>query len=32
MDKRTASWGMAIVMCLVNAVAFIDRTSLPLLV
>jgi MFS family permease len=32
MDKKSASWGMAIVMCLVNAVAFIDRTSLPLLV
>lgn len=27
-----ASWGMAIVMTLVNAVAFIDRTALPLLV
>jgi MFS family permease len=32
MDKNSAPWGMAIVMCLVNAVAFIDRTSLPLLV
>ena len=28
----TASWGTAIVMTLVNAVAFIDRTALPLLV
>ena len=28
----TAPWGMAVVMCLVNAVAFIDRTALPLLV
>jgi MFS family permease len=28
----TAPWGMAIVMCMVNAVAFIDRTALPLLV
>jgi MFS family permease len=27
-----APWGMAVVMCLVNAVAFIDRTALPLLV
>jgi MFS family permease len=32
MTKQTAPWGIAIVMCLVNAVAFIDRTSLPLLV
>src|ERR1700760_4203601 len=32
MDKKTASWGMALVICLFNAVAFIDRTSLPLLV
>src|ERR1700749_1515300 len=30
MDKNRAPWGMAIVMCLRNAVAFIDRTSLPL--
>ena len=28
----SAPWGMAIVMCMVNAVAFIDRTALPLLV
>jgi MFS family permease len=28
----SASWGMAAVMCMVNAVAFIDRTALPLLV
>jgi MFS family permease len=27
-----APWGMAIVMCMVNAVAFIDRSALPLLV
>src|SRR6201994_270031 len=32
MDKKTASWGMALVICLFNAVAFIDRSSLPLLV
>jgi MFS family permease len=31
-DIAAASWGMAVVMCLVNAVAFIDRTALPLLV
>jgi MFS family permease len=30
--STTAPWGMAVVMCLVNAVAFIDRTALPLLV
>ena len=28
----SAPWGMAIVMCMVNAVAFIDRSALPLLV
>jgi MFS family permease len=28
----SAPWGMAVVMCLVNAVAFIDRSALPLLV
>lgn len=32
MKSFRSYWGMAIVMCLVNAVAFIDRTSLPLLV
>jgi MFS family permease len=31
-SAASASWGMAAVMCLVNAVAFIDRTALPLLV